>query len=330
MENQTNAILMKSRSASACIKEGYGLYTGKFRKTMAASWHFALLYALACSAICTIMTVSLPKVTAQAIGADTLQAAMPKGAVAIACAIGVFVIVGGLLEVATYSCALAKLKDGFATAATPREWWKPALDRLTFRRTLVATLACLLIVAVLMGVFFTPTYLIFGPLSGEPVSNATAAITVGVETVVVALLTVPLGFVFMKYVFRPDTRFWRLLASDYPVALKHFGFVFIVLLVSGIVVFVAEYILALPAFLLSMANTQANLGVLNGDPLGMPAHITYVSAVVFFIAGFIQIYIRMSVLFTSYYMYGSIETQEEERRQYKETTKGQALTDKTL
>ena len=52
-----------------------------------------------------------------------------------------------------------------------------------------------------------------------------------------------------------------------------------------------------------MANTQANLGVLNGDPLGMPSHITYVSAVVFFIAGFIQVYIRMSVLFTSYYMY---------------------------
>ena len=112
--------------------------------------------------------------------------------------------------------------------------------------------------------------------------------------------------------------------------MKHFGFVFIVLLVSGIVVFVAEYILALPAFLLSMANTQANLGVLNGDPLGMPSHITYVSAVVFFIAGFIQVYIRMSVLFTSYYMYGSIETQEEERRLYKETAKKQALTHNAL
>ncbi len=330
MENQTQGILMKSRSASACIKEGYGLYTGKFRKTLAASWHFALLYAIVCSAICTIATTYIPKVMTQAMGASSLADAMPKGSIAIICTVCVLIIVGGVLEAATYSRGLSQLKSGFAPASSPRKWWKPALDKPMFVRTLIAALCCLLIGTVLAAVFFGITYLIIRFAADGNISQVATTITVSAELAVMALIMMPLSFITIKYIFRTDTRFWKLLSTDYPTALKHYGFMLIVMLVSCIVIVVAEYILALPAMLLATASYQANIGVLYGDPLGMPGYITYVSAVVFFMAGFLQAYIRMSALFTAYYMYGSIETQEEERKLYKATGKQANLSYNTI
>ena len=325
MENQTQGILMKSRSASACIKEGYGLYTAKFRKTIAASWHFALLYAIACSAICTIATTYIPKVMTQTLEAAPIANAMPKGIIAMICTFCVLAIVGGVLEVATYSCGLSQLKSGFATAASPRKWWKPTLHKPMFVRCLIAALCSLLIGIVLAAVFFGVTYLAIHFAAGGSISQTAATITISAELAVMALIMMPLGFIAIKYVFRTDTHFWKLLAADYPTALKHYGFMLIVMLVSCIVIVVAEYILALPAMLLATASYQANIGVLQGDPLGMPGYITYVSAVVFFMAGFMQAYIRMSALFTAYYMYGSIETQEEERKLYKAAGKQENL-----
>ena len=102
--------------------------------------------------------------------------------------------------------------------------------------------------------------------------------------------------------------------------MKHLGFVFIVMLVSCIVIGLAELVLALPAYILAVANFQANMGILDGDSFGMPAYINYISAVVFFLAGLIQIYVRMSALFTTYYMYGSVENQEAERIRYSKTS----------
>ena len=101
--------------------------------------------------------------------------------------------------------------------------------------------------------------------------------------------------------------------------MKHFGFILIVMLVSCIVIGVAEFVLALPAFIMSIANFKANMGVLVGDPLGMPAYIGYVAAVVFLVAGFIQVYLRMSALFNMYYMYGAIETMDAERQHYNDS-----------
>ena len=83
-----------------------------------------------------------------------------------------------------------------------------------------------------------------------------------------------------------------------------------------LVVGAATLFAALPAQVLSLANLQAEVGVLNGDPLGMPGYMGWLTAVVFTIAGFFQAYIHLSMLFPTYYMYGSIETQEEERRNF--------------
>ena len=89
---------------------------------------------------------------------------------------------------------------------------------------------------------------------------------------------------------------------------------------------IAQNVLTLPAILLGIASFQANLGTLAGDPLNMPSYTMALTVLLFFIAGFIQAYVRLSILFPFYYMTGSIDTQEEERRRYQEETQNNDTT----
>ena len=64
------------------------------------------------------------------------------------------------------------------------------------------------------------------------------------------------------------------------------------------------------------ANWQSKMGVLNGDPVGMPDYVLWLTIGVFVIAGFIQAYIWMTVLGPGYMMKGSIAQQEKERNEF--------------
>ena len=55
--------------------------------------------------------------------------------------------------------------------------------------------------------------------------------------------------------------------------------------------------------------------MLNGDPLGMPEEINVLAIITFIAIGFVQPLIRMPLLFTTYFMYKTIDSIEEERRQ---------------
>ena len=67
MKNQSMGVLMKSRSASACIKEGYGHFIGRFKENFRLSWPFALAYSLVCGLLCTLCVVQLPQMCAQTV-----------------------------------------------------------------------------------------------------------------------------------------------------------------------------------------------------------------------------------------------------------------------
>jgi hypothetical protein len=59
---------------------------------------------------------------------------------------------------------------------------------------------------------------------------------------------------------------------------------------------------------------QAQMGTLSGDKVAMPSFMTALTLVVFVIAQFLAAYILLSILFPLYYMWGSIETMEEDKK----------------
>ena len=98
--------------------------------------------------------------------------------------------------------------------------------------------------------------------------------------------------------------------------MRHWGFIFVVVLVAAIVEVLLMMLLSLPAIILSAANTQSIMGVAIGDPVGLPSYMPALAAGTFLIIGFLQAYVMLSVLFPIYYMYGSIDAQEQEKQDF--------------
>lgn len=321
METPTGATAMKSNSTVASIKLGYQLFAGNFKKIFKASWLFALLFGLVCAAVGPILCIKMPAILTQVMVNPASSVALARTYTAMLAVCLFLLVIGGVMEILFYSRGFALLKGhaGSGKIERPKTWL--SFDKPMAWRTAKGVLASLL-VAVVANALIVILYII-----GEKASlikpDAIAGVAAwGIVVLAVALLVyIPVVFIAMKYILDDTTRYWPLFFSAYKTALRHFGYIFVVEFFAGMVFVVATYVLQLPAVILATANYEANLGVVLGDPLGMPSFIVPLTAIVFFISGFMQAYIRMSALFPFYYMYGSIETQEKEKTQFALETK---------
>lgn len=314
MENQVNDLLMKSRSASACIKAGYQLFLGNFKILFKSSWHVALLYSLVFGLLTYVGIIHLPKLYLNML-AGIRQAHFDFSSFAELLAwMPIPLIVGGAFELLFYSRGLSMLYSHSRQGTVDKTVRLLHFNWHIMRKLTVAVLLNLAIQLVPLMLFALSIYYFRSSFYEASSPTLTYQIFSTLYFIAIALLSLPLSYISMKYLMSDKAGFWKTLATEYNTGLRHFGFMFTVMIVSVLVITVAEYIIIQPAIVLFIANIQANYGMLLGDPLGMPDYITTLSLVVFCITGFIQPFIRMSVFFTSYYMYGSIEKQEQERK----------------
>lgn len=315
---QTEATAMKSNSAGASIKLGYGLYASTFSNTFRATWLPALIFSIIFAALGTITIIKLPPLMVAITANGGPTQALAKEYLALLGVAVLLVVIGGVVETAFYSCGLSLLRGHKATGEMATAKWSPTFDKHTTWRTFKAVLSTLLIHAVPFAAFALWYALKLRHILAQPGSHYAA---LGITTLLALfmwLALLPTLFVAMKYVINDDKRFWPLLRTDYLPAMRHLGFMLMVLISCGAMVVIATYVLQQPAVILAVANTQANIGVANGDPLGMPTYMTTLTFAIFLVSGFVQAYIRMSALFPIYYMYGSIDTQETESRKYRD------------
>ncbi len=323
MEKQTETSAMKSNSVGASIKLGYGLYTSHFSNTFRATWLPALLFSVCFAALGVLSVAKLPAFTAVGLQNEAQLQAAGKEYVWLLAAFGLLAVAGGIIETVFYSCGLSLLRSHKATGSMNVCKWRPRLDRTAAWRTIKAALSILLLHAVPVIVFGLWYAFKLRHVLASPGSHyAWTALTVIVAAIFALALT-PALFVGMKYVLNDGERFWPLLKTDYLPAMRHLGFMLAVVISCAAIVLAATYVLQQPAVILTVANSQSSAGVANGDPSGMPSYMTALTAAIFFISGFAQAYIRLSVLFPLYYMYGSIDTQEAERKQYRNELKSQ-------
>ena len=99
--------------------------------------------------------------------------------------------------------------------------------------------------------------------------------------------------------------------------LHHLGMETLVWLFCLLVVLSLSIITTLPMLIVMAANWLNNVGILTGDPDGMPSYMTWLTIIVFLIAGFIQAYVWLTILGPVYLMRGSISQQEKERAEMK-------------
>ena len=200
METEKKEIEIKLRSSQACIREGYQLYTGNFRKIFRATWWVAIVFAVL-----------------QA-GASALPVLLSPALLLPALALGIVAVV---------------------------IWLIAANWRLKKRQLL------------------------------KPLR--------------------PLAF------------------SSW---FRHGGKVFIVTIVCITIVAILTLLTALPTVILMAANWQSQIGMLNGDPSGMPNHVRWLSLGVFVIAGFIQAYVWLTMVMPFYLMKGTMGIQDKEKEEF--------------
>lgn len=315
---QTEATAMKSNSAGASIKLGYGLYASTFSNTFRATWLPALIFSIIFAALGTITIIKLPPLMVAITANGGPTQTLAKEYLALLGTAALLVVIGGVVETAFYSCGLSLLRGHKTTGKMATAKWCPALDKHTTWRTFKAVLSVLLINAVPFAAFTLWYALKLRHILAQPGSHYAAVGITALLAIFMWLALLPTLFVAMKYVINDDKRFWPLLRTDYLPAMRHLGFMLMVVISCGAMVVMATYVLQQPAVILAVANTQANIGVANGDPLGMPTYMTALTFAIFLVSGFVQAYIRMSALFPIYYMYGSIDTQESESKKYRD------------
>ena len=286
MEKEKDDILLKVRSSRGCISAGYRLFTGHFKHIFRYSWVAALVFALFCS-VGGAMMIMLPRL-------------MPITA-------AILIIVECLF--ASYGFSVLKQHQTFGSILRPAKWF--SIDTHIFIRTIKCWL-CVLVVYLIASVIIVG----LGFVAFKYLALYTAIGCTALVLLVVLCLLLPLTYITMRYILNDGIGFWKQFKIGYGVGMRRWGFIFIVVLVACIVEILLMLLLSLPATILSMANTQSMFGVAMGDPYALPSYMPALAAGTFLIIGFLQAYVMLSVLFPIYYMYGSIDAQEQEKQDF--------------
>jgi hypothetical protein len=210
---------------------------------------------------------------------------------------------------ASYGYSVLKQHQTLGNILRPVKWF--SIDTHIFIRTIKCWL-CVLVVYLIASVIIVG----LGLVAFKYLALYTAIGCTALVLLVVLCLLLPLTYITMRYILNDGIGFWKQFKIGYGIGMRRWGFIFIVVLVACIVEILLMLLLSLPATILSMANTQSMFGVAMGDPYALPSYMPALAAGTFLIIGFLQAYVMLSVLFPIYYMYGSIDAQEQEKQDF--------------
>ena len=146
--------------------------------------------------------------------------------------------------------------------------------------------------------------------------KVTAVLLCGMMVVIMLLL--PLYYTATKYIVEVKTRLRKILWSSYKKGLRRWGYIFVLLLLTGLVMFPFVLIVCLPLIIMVTSMMLSTNGVLQGDPSGLPGGFMWLYYVVYVVTVFVLAFFTVFELMVAYFMYGTIETREQERQKARE------------
>lgn len=311
MDNKNELAVFHARSSQGMISAGYRLFMGNFRKLLRSSWVAAIGYALCMGALGSYYINEVPRITVMIISgmasADPTIVSQLSGTGAIMALLTLlFLAMATVIGSYGYAACREHMETGAITS--PIHWY--GRIHLHVLGRVAKGVLWLLAIGIVTGLLMVAVaYIAINYLS--PITGTIAFCLIGI-ILLVALL--PVVYCLTKYLLTPKSGFLKLFGPAYATGMHHLGGLFIVALVVTITTALLSLVVQLPANILYVANLQSQLGALQGDPLGMPEYMGKLNFVVFALMGFIQAYIHLSTIFPLYYLFGSFEKQEEERK----------------
>jgi hypothetical protein len=297
------------------------LYTQAFRKFFKASWLMALIYAMVLGACCTIAALKIPEITVAVMAQiqkfnGIFIEPLEHYAIDLAIIFGLLLLSLSVQALANAPIlVLLREHQETGTITSPSSWFKPG------KRLMLRALKGILLTTFLIAICFIIMVLILVTLEayvsiGLKYSQFTSIAYLLVSLAIIIAFALPVINGTMKYILQTGG-YWKTIGSYYGCGMRHWGSLFLVLFVSGLLTWLAGIVIMLPANILFLANFSSQAGRLIGDPLGMPSYMPALTYVTFVLCIFIFFYASLPLMLHNYYTYGAIEAKEAEDEQQK-------------
>lgn len=305
--------LIKHRSVTACMKEAYSLMTGNVKNLLKSTWWAFMIYAFMVAFMVYLRT---PNKMLHDWGEENMMLSF-------------------CLQTVVY---LGVIVAAFLMGAAAWRWLtdKP-FGRMMKRFTAVYLASAVVSFVVSFAATFGLTCFYLTAFITAPESAATAgsaaatgsaamaetaaagspslliivlfALAIVVAIVLCMAVSLPFAYLTPKYMLQEKgerLRPWK----SFKCGFRHMGSIFKMGFLGCLVILVAGILIYIPLAILIGAQVSAQMGTLEGDPVGTPSYFTFLFIVVTALLLFVFAYI-LHWLFISYiYLYGSIENDE--------------------
>lgn len=289
MNNLKQESLNKSRSYTACISASHRMLFDNIRTIFKHTWLYALLLALSMSMMSMFYIKAL---------------------------------IGGGYSSSSFICLVVSLLlvVCFQVGYTSRVLMLLNCQTMMWnvKRYLRLILLYLCVSFAVSAIQWILMYLVIGGTTSVPSDKMPVTmLLIACSSLFFACVLLPYVYVFMKYMMEPESKLSKLLFKVYKTGLRYWGFIFITLLLAFLCVAVCMFFVSIPMLVITMANTLSVMGVSYlGDSSGLPSYFDFLQYMIVAVSSFICLYINIFIIFVFYFMYGSIETREKERKDF--------------
>ena len=267
--------LIKSRSFSSCIKAAFNTYCTNANTILRNTWLPALVNAMVVGLVLSSKTI---------LGA---AAFVPQ-------------LIASLLTIFTnawlYGCLFNMLNaNGLRTN----------LQRVFY--------VLLSMTAISIAFGFLIGYAAISVTANANGSMLSALAILGMYAIIMAFL-LPIIYSGIKYIMEKNMRLIDVFSKQYIVGLKSWGYLFMVMLLVGIVFTIVVIPAFTPVSSLMLAAANNAQGVAMGDPSGLPALFGLRLFVTASLSAFVLSYVSIWGTLAAYYAYGAIEKKNIDRK----------------
>lgn len=161
--------------------------------------------------------------------------------------------------------------------------------------------------------------LIDGGTPKDKLWRAARAVVIGILFMLLPLIGIPLLNVMMEIMLEEHPKVGRALKTGF----KHWGYLFLTLLMSGLIMMALSLVLAIPLYICIYGIISNHLGMLAGDPSGLPASFPVILFFVGMLTAFIFLFAQLWQTYAFAYAHGAILSREEYRTKEKEKEKAE-------
>ncbi len=291
--------LYKNRSLGRCLSDAYNLYRTNFKTIIRRLWLPALVLSLLTAAVYSLSANVATSLSSASVSVGGCVACVVLGLLSLCAYVWFFTIVISLLNGKSVKANL------------------PRMARLALTFVGVAIVMC-----VFVGLISVAT------AKAKPNAVPLYAGALGgiIACIVVCVVMLPLCYSVMKYCVETDEKVMDIFKRHYLAGWRQWGFLFVIVLLVGIIVMVIDTLVGMPNNILSLASGMRHISMMEGDSPVMPSGFGLLAFLTSAVCTFVMVFVRPWVAFVFYYAYGCIDEKEKARVALKkvEASQGQS------